>query len=114
MVAVDEASLESPPAPVISGFKLPGLKAPVTLNPAVIDREGRKIALSWVYDDSNDVSYRVYRKINDGDVMLYRTVKAKQFFDVGMNTGVKYTYSIMAVFKDGSQSKLSKDIEIDF
>lgn len=114
VVAVDEASLESSPAPVISGFKLPGLKTAVTLNAPVIDREGRKITLSWLYDDNNAIAYRIYRKINDGDMMLYRTVKEKQFFDVGMNTGTKYTYSIMAVFKDNSQSKLSKDIEIGF
>lgn len=114
VIAVDEASLESPPAAVISGFKLPGLNAPVTLNPPVIDREGRKTALSWSYNENTVVSYRVYRKINDSDMMLYRTVKERQFFDVGMNPGIKYTYSIMAVFKDGSQSKMSKDIEIVF
>ncbi|SKC47517.1 fibronectin type III domain-containing protein [Ohtaekwangia koreensis] len=114
VVAVDEANLESPPTPAVSGFKLPGLKPEVTINPAVVDREGRKITLTWSYDDSNAISYRVYRKINDGDVMLYRTAKEKQFVDVGMNAGTKYIYSIMVVFKDGSHSKLSKEVEIVF
>jgi fibronectin type 3 domain-containing protein len=112
VIAVDEASLESPPAPVVSGFKLPGLKGAVTINAPVIDREKKVIMLGWSYDDSNAVSYRVYRKINDGDVMLYRTVKEKQFTDTGMATGVKYRYSVMVVFKDGSHSKFSDEVEI--
>ena len=114
VVAVDEASLESPPAPVVSGFKLPGLKPTVTINAPVIDRENKRIILSWSYEDMNVVSYRIYRKINDGDIMLYRTVKEKQFIDIGMNAGAKYRYSVMVVFKDGSQSKLSPEVEVVF
>jgi fibronectin type 3 domain-containing protein len=112
VIAVDEAALESPPAPVISGFKLPGLKPAVSINPPVIDHENRRIILSWSCEETNVVSYRIYRKIDEGDVMLYRTVTEKQFIDIGMNAGIKYSYSVMAVYKDRSQSKLSKEVEI--
>lgn len=114
VIAVDDASLESPPAAVISGFKLPELKGAVAINAPVVDREKKMISLTWSYDNSDAVSYRVYRKINDGDMMLYRTVKEKQFIDTGMLTGIKYRYSIMVMFKDGSHSKLSKEIEVVF
>jgi fibronectin type 3 domain-containing protein len=114
VVAVDEASLESPPTPVVTGFKLPGLKAAVVVNPPVVDRVNKKVTLTWLYEDQNAVSYRIYKKMNDGEELLYRTVKDKQFVDIGLTAGNKYSYSIMVVFKDGSQSKFSKSIEIVF
>jgi uncharacterized protein len=114
VIAVDEALLESPPAAVVSGFKLPGLKAAVTINDPIVDRKNKKITLSWLYDDANAVSYRIYRTINDGDTMLYRTVKETRFIDIGMNVGAKYRYSVVVIFTDGSQSKLSKEVEVIF
>jgi len=113
VIAVDEASLESPPTPVVSGFKLPSLKAAAAVN-AVIDRVGNKIILRWSYDDANAVSYRIYRKMNNGQMMLYRTVKEKQFNDTGVIVNNDYSYAVMVIFNDGSQSKLSKEVEVKF
>jgi fibronectin type 3 domain-containing protein len=114
VVAVDEAGLESPPGPVMTGFRLTGPKPPVKVSTPAVDRVNKKIALNWSYEEQHVTSYRVYKKINDEALMLYRTVKEKNFTDSGMVPGTKYSYQVMAVFENGALSDMGKVIQLDF
>jgi fibronectin type 3 domain-containing protein len=114
VIAVDEANLESPPAPVVTGFMLSKPKTAVSLAQPTVNLEKKTIILNWTYDQSNVTSFRIYRKINDGAMQLYRTVKEKQFVDVGMVTGTKYSYRVMAVFSNGALSEMSKIETVGF
>jgi hypothetical protein len=114
VIAIDEASLESPPAPVVTGFMLPKPKPGVTMSEPKVDYDKRTIVLNWTYDQPSVASFRIYRKINDGTIQLYRTVKDKQFVDIGMVVDTKYTYTVMAVFGNGALSEMSKHIVITY
>jgi fibronectin type 3 domain-containing protein len=114
VIAIDEANLESPPAPAIAGFMLPKPKPAVTMSEPRANYEKRTIVLSWTYDQPNVTSFRIYRKINDSTMQLYRTVKDKQFVDTGMAAGTKYSYKVMAVLSNGAFSEMSKIVDIGF
>lgn len=114
LVAVDEAGLESPPAPAVTGFKLPSLKPEVAMKTPNVDRVNKRIVLSWTYEEQNVSSYRIYRKMNDGAVLLYKTVTDKQFVDSGLSPGAQYSYQVMAVFADQAKSQMSKTLNISF
>lgn len=114
VVAIDEANLESPPAPVVTGFMLPKQKTAVSMAQPTVNLEKKTITLNWTYDQPNVASYRVYRKINDGTLQLYRTVKDKQFIDSGVVTGTKYSYKVIAVFSNGAFSEMSKDVRVSY
>lgn len=114
VIAIDEANLESPPAPVVTGFILPQPKPPVDLATPTIDRVTKKIILSWTCTQADVVSYRIYKKTKDGAMQLYRTIKEKQFIDSGMIVGGQYSYKVMAVFGNGAFSEMSKELEVSF
>jgi fibronectin type 3 domain-containing protein len=114
LIAVDEAGLESPPAPVVTGVKLPELKKQVELNKPVVDRERKRITISWSYDMAEVVSYKIFKKVDNGDMKLYRTIRDRQLEDAALVAGSTYTYSVMAVFADGSTSKLNPGVTITY
>jgi len=114
VIAVDEANLESPPTPVVSGFILPKPKPAVDNIMYTTDQSKNRITLTWTYAQGDVSSYRIYRKVDNGNIVLYRTVKEKQFTDSGMKAGTKYTYRIMAVFTGSGFSEMSKEVEVSF
>lgn len=114
ILAIDDAGLESPPSPAVTGFKLPGNKSAVTLKLQTVDRTNKKITLTWTYPAKEIASYRIYKKINDNALQLYRTTRENQFTDTAIAPGQHYTYQVMAVFTNGSLSDLSKKITVDY
>ncbi|MBT1705417.1 fibronectin type III domain-containing protein [Chryseosolibacter indicus] len=114
VIAIDEAGLESPPAPVVTGFKLPQPKPSVDVKAPLVDRENKKIVLKWNYNEKDVVAYRVYRKMNDGDMQLYKTVKVKEFVDQEISPGSSYGYQVVAVFVKGALSGMGKMVEVEF
>ena len=93
---------------------LPKPKTAVSIAQSTVNLKKKTIILNWAYDQPNVASYRIYRKINDGAMQLYRTVKEKQFVDSGMVTGTKYSYRVMAVFSNGAFSEMSKDVKVNY
>jgi fibronectin type 3 domain-containing protein len=114
LTAVDDAGLESPPTPVISALRLPQPKPPVAVDPPAIDRNLRKVVVSWRYTEAGVVAYRIYKRKNDGAPVLYRTVKELHFTDEGFASGDRCRYQVMAVFSNGSFSEMGKVISINF
>jgi fibronectin type 3 domain-containing protein len=114
VVAVDEAGLESPPTPAVSGFMLAKPAPAVGMTTPAVDREKKTVTLRWSYALPEAVAYRVYRKKNTESLLLYRTVKEKQFMDTGLIPGSRYEYQVMAVLVNGALSEMGTLQEIDF
>lgn len=114
ILAIDDAGLESPPSPAITGFKLPGTKSAVDLKLKTVDRTNKKITLSWTYTSEQISGYRIYKKTNDNALQLYKTTRENQFTDTAIAPGQHYTYQVMAVFTNGALSGLSKKITVDY
>jgi hypothetical protein len=113
VVAVDEANLESTPAPAVIGQKLKRRIWPaVSLESPQIDRENSKMILRWSYDQAEVKLFQIYKSTNDEPLKLYRSVPSKEFSD-RINPG-KYQYRVIAVFADGSRSEMGQGISFIF
>lgn len=114
LVAVDDAGLESPPTPVVTGFKLPSVRPAVAIGTPQVDRSNKQITLRWTYAEADVVSYRIYRKANDGEMQLYKTIQAKEFVDREISAGSSYNYQVVAVFAKGGMSSMGKVVEVKY
>ncbi len=58
------------------------------------------------------VSYRIYRKSNNGEMQLYKTIQKMEFVDKEISPGGVYNYQVVAVFAKGAISSMGKAIEV--
>ncbi len=114
LIAVDDAGLESPPTPVVTGFKLPGVPPAVNLSAPQVDRVNKQITLRWTYAEADVVAYRIYRKLNNGEMQLYKTIQKMEFVDKEISPGGVYNYQVVAVFTRGAISSMGKAIEVKY
>ncbi|MBL0739669.1 fibronectin type III domain-containing protein [Chryseolinea lacunae] len=114
VVAVDEAGLESPPTSVATGFKLPVPLQAIEMNVPTVDRENKRITITWQQSSPPATSFRVYKKTNDGPMQLYTTVKETDFIDTALIPGDRCTYQVVAVFENGALSQFGKMVEVQF
>jgi uncharacterized protein len=113
LIAIDDAGLESPPAPAVTGIKIKRSIWPaVVLQAPEIDRLNKRMILRWSYNEEGVKLFQIYKSSNDEPLKLYRSVPAKEFTD-RMQTG-KYQYKVVAVFADGSKSEMGKGISFTF
>lgn len=117
VIAVDEAGLESDPSSAVRGARIPAsLKPAVSWNNPVVDRTNAQIILNWEYNQPGVESFRIYRAKGDESMILYKSVsqELQQYKDKELLIGEKYTYKIMAVFKDGGKSSLSRNFNVTY
>jgi fibronectin type 3 domain-containing protein len=113
VIAVDEANLESPPAPAVVGQKLKrNIWPEVKLQEPVVNRESKVITLRWTYEYTNVQLYQVYKGTTNESLQLYRSVKANEFVD-RIVPGA-YQYRVVAIFNDGSKSAMGKGVTVTF
>lgn len=113
VIAVDDAQLESSPAPAVTGLKLNQLKQAVVLSKPSVDREKKTLTFTWVtFPDA--AAYRIYRQADGEPLILFSTVKDAKFIDHGLRLGSVYQYAIVTVFSDGSLSEMSKVVEVKY
>lgn len=113
VIAIDDAGLESQPAPAVMGVKIKRSIWPaVTLQSPEIDRLNKRMILRWLYNEEGVKLFQIYRASNDEPLKLYRSVPAKEFTD--RMQGGKYQYKVVAVFTDGSKSEMGKGISFTF
>lgn len=116
ILSIDDAGLESEPAPPVIGAipvnvleKAPELKKPG------INREENALTLAWALPEGNIEAFRIFRSVENEPMVAYKTIKGDQaqFLDV-IIPGRTYRYRVMAIFANGQQSALSKEIEVDY
>ena len=116
VVAVDKSGLESDPATPVSAGKIDsGLRPQVQWKTATIIKEKNQVVLSWEYLQNGVTSFRIYRAIDEGSSVMYRTVSGdKREFPDMLTSGKKYKYKILAVFEGGAKSELSTELVTNY
>ncbi len=109
LVAIDESSLESDPAPALTVI-IPRttMYPPVKGLDSYVDKKNRYIELYWKpYKIDNVAELIIYKGIKDKQVSLLRHVlpDTRRIVDQKVKPNNEYVYMIRAVFKDGRMSK---------
>ncbi|WP_108869783.1 fibronectin type III domain-containing protein [Aquimarina aquimarini] len=116
LVTIDESGLESEPVTPLT-IKLPdtSIKPEINQFSALVNREEKKISLSWKYKEDHVVEYMLYRSDEQTKPTLYKVFKSEnqKFLDTNLKVNTKYTYVLQAVFSSGAKSPLKK-IEINY
>jgi uncharacterized protein len=81
-----------------------------------IDKRKKINKIKWVYPYSGVEFFQVFRATNDGPLAILKSVEPAnfEFYDTELAAGKTYHYRIKAVFKDGGESPLSKDLVVAF
>ena len=115
VIAVDHAGLESDPAtPVSSRKTVNPIKPPVRLKEPAVDRENKKIVLTWNYDQPGVERYHIYRAKEGQPLKLVSSISALTFEDKQINMNSVYTYRVMAVFGTGARSQFSEEFKVSY
>lgn len=93
----------------------PGFRISVTGITSEIDRTDKKITLQW---KNNEEATRchIFRKMNDGHYMLYKTLEGNTeiFVDKNIHISNTYCYKIQPQYGNGVKAILSKEIKVLF
>jgi uncharacterized protein len=117
IIALDDAGLESDPAPPIKAGKSDtGLKSAITWKEPLVDKDGQQVTLRWGYNNTAVKSYQIFKSVNGDAIKLYRTIAGSnsQWTDKPLKTENTYNYRIIAVFENGAKSTLSKELKVEF
>ena len=112
VLSMDEAGLESDPSATAAGRRLKNtLAEAVTWRRPIVNREENEITLRWNYDGQGVSKFRIFRAADHQPPVQLTTVDAgKSELTDTLVPGKHYAYRIMAVFENGSQSSLSKEM----
>ncbi len=81
-----------------------------------VDYEKGSLVISWEQPTKEVMHYKVYRKTKTEAYVLYETLDGSQtsFEDYHLKLGDYCAYRIKVVYKDGSVSGFSKEVEVQF
>lgn len=108
ITAVNREGRESKPSPVVS-ITTP----PILLKPKIkglfarVNRELKTITLSWRSNHPGLLEVQLFKKENEGDYRLYKTLEPSinEYVDTKLTPNSNYGYGIKAIFTDGSTSQ---------
>lgn len=115
MIAIDEGGLQS-----AATKKFLGRALPVRVRPAIEqieilpDRTAKRVKLTWQYNEASVAKYQVYRALPDAPLALYKTVREPGVYDDQVTNNTRYIYRVKAIFRDGSESEFSKEMQVDY
>ncbi len=115
LVAYDDAGLSNKePCKIQLSLLDLGLGASIKDLTIAGDSLTRKIVLSWKYQHPAIDKFLIYRKKGNGYLSEYKYVPAsvRNFEETQVLLDVPYSYAIMALYKDGRTSKLSRSVSI--
>jgi hypothetical protein len=119
VIAIDDQGLESTPSLPVNGQKIKNQLAPsMKWREPVVDREQHSISLSWAYSSENVRQFRIYKSHDEHKPTLYRSLghvgHEQSSFSDRVIPGRTYRYRIMAIFKDGSMSRMSDELVLKY
>ncbi|MBI3221360.1 MAG: hypothetical protein HYZ44_17750 [Bacteroidetes bacterium] len=116
LVAKDSAGLVSQPSIAVVTCVDHGIRAAIREILTKVDREGKRIILQWNYPKDGLKGFQVYRAVGDNPIRLYQFIEPDkvQFIDKELRANTKYNYQLKAVFKNGAESEMSKEITLNF
>jgi len=112
IIAIDDSELKSEPSPALN-IIIPktSLKLPIKRFSGTADKEHGFIELFWKpYKEPNVAQLAIYKGVTDKPITLWRNLQptTKHIIDTKVKPNNEYIYMIRAVFKDGTQSKMTK------
>jgi hypothetical protein len=92
-----------------------GVRKPIKDIKTLADREKKIIELSWK-NENPGVKCIVYRKMNDGKFVLYKTYdgNVESFVDKNIPINNFYAYKIQTILKAGIKTRLSEEVTVNF
>lgn len=80
------------------------------------DREQRRILIQWDgLANQNIEGYRIFRAVDDGPLRHYQfSNSGPQFIDRQLTINHRYRYAVQVVMGEGSESKLSPEVTINY
>lgn len=116
VIAIDSAGLESLPAEALQGVYIsPRLPVAITWRSPEVLSGKNIVKIRWDLDYEGVASCRIYRKTAEQWMQLYKTVdSATHSISDDIHPGETRTYRIMAVFKDGRESAMSKELVVTY
>ncbi|WP_103072665.1 fibronectin type III domain-containing protein [Aquimarina sediminis] len=116
LVTMDESGLESEPVTPLT-ISLPDNKPKPEIDrfTAIVNREEKKIALTWKYKPSGVMEFLLYKAEEGKQPTLYKVFDKSQsrFTDKQLIVNTKYTYLLQAVFGSRAKSPIKK-IEVEY
>jgi len=116
IVAVDHSGLESEQSNLVEGKKIDnGVRDRIRNIYAEANREERFIHVEWKYDKIGIDKFLIYKSDGDQGYRLYKTIKGdNKFVDRSLKINSIYKYKVMAVYKSGARSPLSKEVSVNY
>jgi len=113
MRSVDENTLYSPFSVVVFAKTADNGLLPEIADIKITQKNG-EVVLSWKYPrKQKDTYFVIYRQLPGGKLKQYKRVSNTKFEDKLSNKG-QYIYAVRAYHKTGKQSKLSKQLKINY
>ncbi|MEW7290666.1 hypothetical protein [Aquimarina sp. 2304DJ70-9] len=116
LVTIDESGLESEPVtPLVISLPDNKLKPEIDKFAALVNREEKKISLSWKYKANDVTEFALYKAEEEQKPTLYKVFNSNknQFVDQNLRVNTKYTYLLQATFNSGAKSPIKK-IEVQY
>lgn len=119
IVAIDDDGLESKPAnPVTMMCRTLNPYPVISETSHKVNQEEKEIQLDWAYSHPQVTKYRLYKKLGEGPLQLYKELTSNenethQYVD-GYSGDATIEYRVQAVFVSGEKSVLSQTIKIEF
>ena len=81
-----------------------------------VNRTEKKIVLSWEYREKNVVKYQIFRASDNEKLSLLKTISnsISYFEDIGLKENSTYQYIVKAFFSDGSESRFSAPVTVEY
>jgi fibronectin type 3 domain-containing protein len=116
VIAIDDAGLESDPATPVKGGKIDNaLHSAIRWKEPVKDIDKNTILLSWEHTASGIKAFQLYKAENKNPLSLYRTLPGGKFeFADVVKQGKEYQYAVLVIFENGTKSKLSEPVVVQF
>jgi fibronectin type 3 domain-containing protein len=114
LVVNDQAGLQSTSTFVNVTAIDYGVRPAITDIRTAVNRESREIKLQWTYKGTGITGFRIFKAIKGSPLRIYKFVPTNSFSDKSLIVNNKYIYSIIAVFENGAESEMSKEILVEY
>lgn len=113
LIVTDDSNNQSKKISAVTEY-VSGIPPVISNITYVVDRKQNRITLSWNYTVANIYSYILYKAKKGEPLRIYKTLNAitVSLEDMDSQIGNTYVYKLKAVFNNGTETPLSKALEI--
>lgn len=114
IAADDDGNLSDRSFPLKARVYDSGVRKKIDYFTAKIDTDKKSVGLTWKYSTKGDYYFLIYRSYNGNGLQMYQQVPGDRSSHADTNVAKgTYEYAIKAVYKDGGQSPLTKNMRVE-